>query len=156
MNECPCSCLSYPTVSFLCHIVLSSVACLAAPNFSTLSHKWHDFREKWLNIKCMFWFSPQLSSGTFLILRRIHRDMIINVHRSSRKLGLPFILVDFIETWIFTTDFQKSSNMKSLKIRPVGAKHASRRTDRQLDRQTNKHEEDCRFSKFCDKQRNVS
>jgi hypothetical protein len=53
------------------YCILSSVACLAMPNFSTLSNKCHDFREKWLNIKCVFWFSLRLSSETFLILRRI-------------------------------------------------------------------------------------
>ena len=33
---------------------LSSVAFLALPYFSTFSHKPQDFREKFLNTKCMF------------------------------------------------------------------------------------------------------
>ena len=53
------------------HIVSSYVAPLAPPSFSTLSHKRHDFRKKLLYIKCVFLFSLQLLSTTFLILRRI-------------------------------------------------------------------------------------
>ena len=48
---------------------------------------------KLLNIKCVFWFSLQLLSETFLILIRIHRDIIINVHLSSCKVSV--ILVRF-------------------------------------------------------------
>jgi len=55
------------------------------PYFSTLSHKRHDFREKLLNTKCVFWFSLQLLSETFFILRRIKRDVIMNVYWSSCK-----------------------------------------------------------------------
>jgi hypothetical protein len=51
------------------------------------------FEKKLLNIKCVFWFSLQLSSETFLILRIILRNIIINVHGSSCKV--PVILVRF-------------------------------------------------------------
>ena len=72
-------------------IVLSS---LAAPHFSTLAHKRHDFRgKKLLIIKCVFWFSLQLLFGTFTILRRIQRNIVINVKASSCKV--PVILVGF-------------------------------------------------------------
>jgi hypothetical protein len=41
--------------SYLRHFILSSVACLAVPYSSTLSHKRHDFRgKKLLEIKCVF------------------------------------------------------------------------------------------------------
>ena len=70
----------------------SSVACLPLPYCSTLSHKWEDFLKNFLNIKLVFWFSLQLLSDTFLILRRIQWD-IINVHTSSCKV--PVVLVIF-------------------------------------------------------------
>jgi hypothetical protein len=35
-----------------------------------------------LNIKCMFWFSLQLLFETFLIVRRIHQDIIKIVPKS--------------------------------------------------------------------------
>ena len=57
--------------------------------FSTPSHELHDF----LNIQCVFRFSLQLLSATFLILRRTYRDMIINVRRASCKVAV--ILITF-------------------------------------------------------------
>ena len=78
--------------------VLSSVACPAVHNFSTLSHKRHDFRKKkknLLNTKCVFFFSIQILSETFLILKRNERDMIrkfIGLH-----VKYPLILSDFNE-----------------------------------------------------------
>jgi hypothetical protein len=60
---------------FLRRIILSYVVCLTRPYYTTISHKWHNFRKqkKFLNKKCAYWFSPQLSSETFLILRRIQQ-----------------------------------------------------------------------------------
>jgi len=62
--------------------ILSSVACSALQYFSRLCHKGHDFRKKILIIKCVFCFSLQILSETFLILRRTERDVIKNVHIS--------------------------------------------------------------------------
>jgi hypothetical protein len=69
-------------------IILSSVACLAVPYFSTLSHKRHGFHKKVIehNI-CVLIFSTTLFE-TFLILARIQRDIIINVHTSLCKVPL--------------------------------------------------------------------
>jgi len=64
--------------------ILSSVACPAPKYFSTLSHKWHDFRKKrFLNVKCVFRVSLQHLPLTFFIRRRTQRDGIKNVHWSS-------------------------------------------------------------------------
>jgi len=46
--------------------------------FSTLSHKKHIFRK--MISKCVFWFSLQLLSGTFLVLRRTGGDTIKNIY----------------------------------------------------------------------------
>jgi hypothetical protein len=88
-------------------IILSSVACLAPPYCPTLSHKQCNFLNK-VTINCVFWSSLQLLSETYLILRRIQRD-VINVHRHSCKVSV--ILVRFkwnfnfvhrfsINTWV--------------------------------------------------------
>ena len=73
--------------------ILSSVAYLALLNFSTLSHKRRGFRENATEHEmCVLIFSITLSK-TFLNLKRIQRDIIINVYRSSCKV--PVILVRF-------------------------------------------------------------
>ena len=74
------------------HSVFSSVDCPALPNFSTLSHKRHDFRGGggFYEHK-LFRFSLQIRPETFLILRRIERDVIINVHTSSCKITVIIV-----------------------------------------------------------------
>jgi hypothetical protein len=74
------------------HIILSSVACLALPYFSTLSHKRYDFRKKVIERKMVVLISSTNLSDTCLILKIIERD-IINLHKSSCKLNV--ILVRF-------------------------------------------------------------
>ena len=53
-SECVSIALVFQYAKLTRRIILRSVACLALPNFSTLSHKRHDFRKKLLNIKCVF------------------------------------------------------------------------------------------------------
>jgi len=50
---------------YKCCIIFSFVACPSLPYFPTLSHKWHDFWEKLLNIKCVFCFSLQTGLKNF-------------------------------------------------------------------------------------------
>ena len=85
-------------------------------------------KTKLLNTKCVFWFSVQLLSETFLILRRNERDMIKNVFWSSRKVTV--ILVRFSWNLNFLNIFSKNNTQipNFTKIRPVGAElfHADR------------------------------
>ena len=78
-----------------------------------------DFREKRLDIKCVFWFSLQHLSERFLIRKRIERDIIVNVHTSSWKVLV--ILVRFNETLIFWDRYEKNPKVWNfMQIRPVG------------------------------------
>ena len=100
--------------------IFSSVACPALPYFSTLSHKRHDFRrKKLLKTKCVFWFTLHLLPGTFLIPRKIERNMTkiyIGLH-----VKYPLFLSDFNATWIFSTGFSKNTQISNfMKIRLVG------------------------------------
>ena len=59
---------------------------------------------KIMNIKCAFWFSLQILFETFLILRRVQRDINIYVNTSSCKV--PVIFVGFVDK------FSKKKNLK--------------------------------------------
>ena len=118
--------------------ILSSVSCPAVPYFPTISHKRHNFREKkLLNTKCVFWFSLQRLSETFLISRRSERNIIITVHSCSVKYPLLFRLssnVNFLDAFSKKKK-QKNSNIKLTKFRPAEAPsfRAGGRTDGQTD-----------------------
>jgi len=74
------------------HIILASVACRVVRYFSILSHG-TIFRKMLLNVKCVFLFSLQHLSETFLILRRTEQDMVKNVYLYLCKV--PVILARF-------------------------------------------------------------
>jgi hypothetical protein len=91
--------------------ILSTLTCPPLQYFSALSHKWQNFRKQMvLNIKCVYLFSLQLLSATYLILKRTERDMINNYvgrHAQycyschiSMKLGFPW------------QNFEQHSNIK--------------------------------------------
>ena len=77
-------------------------------NFSTFSHKRHNFRKKGklLDTKCVFWFWLQLLSETFLILRRNEQDVIkksVLIFMYSAHYSWPI----FVKLEFFSTDFRK-------------------------------------------------
>jgi hypothetical protein len=73
--------------------------------------------ENLLNKKRVFCFILQLMSETFLILRRLKRDIIINVHIGFHVKYLSF-LSHINQTWSFWTDFKKILNFVILRMRP--------------------------------------
>ena len=73
------------------HIVTSFVANRSPLYISTLSEHGVIFGKKLLNIKCVFLFSLKRLSETFLILRRIQRDIVKNVETSSCKVSVIFV-----------------------------------------------------------------
>jgi hypothetical protein len=94
-SECVSVCvpqLSHKQIaSFLCRIVLSSVAGLAVPYFATLSCNNYDFQKK-----CVMIFSKNLSEN-------ISRIIIIKVRRYSctvpDQTNLPPSYADCLEIW---------------------------------------------------------
>ena len=91
---------------------LSSVDCVALQPFPTLSHKPQYFQKKKIIEREMLRFSLQLLSETFLILRRIQRYITINVQ--TLLIKFPLFLSYFNETWIFSRDFTKNTQVTNL------------------------------------------
>jgi hypothetical protein len=76
---------------FVRRIIFSTVACLAGQGISTLSHKGFFFEKKNIGNKiCVLILSTTLCE-IILTLRRIRRDIITNVHKSSCKVFVMFV-----------------------------------------------------------------
>jgi hypothetical protein len=116
------------------HIILPSVACLAVPQFSTLSHKRHDFGEKMYRTKMCFWFALQLLSQTFLIIGRIQRDtkkMCVRPHVEPPLSFQTLIKYEFSQTH-FRKILKYQIPWKSVQWEPT----CSMQTERQADGRT--------------------
>ena len=107
------------------------LACLVLPYFSTLFHKRYDFRKKKLiDIKFVLDFSTTFSE-TFVVLKRIRRDSVMNVRRSSCKVPLVFVRVKFNLNFLARFPKKKTQISNFMKIPPVGTElvHPDRRTE---------------------------
>ena len=108
--------------------------------FSTLCHKDTTFEKGVIKHKiCVLIFYTNLS-GTFLIIRRIQRDIIITVY--SYLCKVPVIFIRFQSKMnFFQQIFEKQPNIKFHKNPSSGSQVVPcGRTDRQLNRQTVRHE----------------
>jgi hypothetical protein len=91
---------------------------LPVPYFSTLSHRVHDLWKKIIEHET-FWFSLQILSAAFIMLRIIERDitkMYIRIH-----IKYLWFLLDFDETWIFATYSRKIHNIKFYENPSIGS-----------------------------------
>jgi len=142
---CVCVALVIQHAMSICHVVICGLpySTIFFPHY--LKHGTIFGKKKMLlNTKRVFWFSLQLLSQTFFILRRNERNMIkifIGLHVKH-----PVFLSDFIETWIFWTIFRNILKYQVfMKILSLGTElfHADRRTDVY-------YEANSRFWQFCE------
>jgi hypothetical protein len=86
-----------------------------------------------LNMQCVFLFSLEVLSETFLILRRIERDIIKNVQRSLRNIAI--ISCQILMEFEFSQQiFEEYSNIKFHESPSIGSRelfHSCERTDGQ-------------------------
>jgi len=116
-------------------IILSFLACLALPCFSTFSHKRNCGVKRVTEHKICFDFL--IFFFKFLLLRRSERDVIMNVYWYLCKVSV--ILYKCKWNLNFLDRFSKNSQVSNfMKIRPVGAEWTNRHDEAnsRVDEQT--------------------
>jgi hypothetical protein len=103
------------------------------------------FEKKLLNIKFVSWFSLQLLSETFFILRINERDMIKKNVYIGLHVKFPLFLSDLKETWHFSKDFSKKILEYQISWKSVQWDSSSMRTGGQTDK---RFEVNGRFPQF--------
>jgi len=97
-----------------CAVIYCHLVCLALRFVSTLCRQWQDFRKifgKLNELKTFF---------IFFVVRRTERDIVINVHTSSSKF--PIIFVIFQLNFNIVDNFSKNIHISNfMKIRSAGA-----------------------------------
>ena len=91
-----------------------------------------NFGKTLFNLKCVFRFSLQLLSETFLTLRSILRDTAINLHRSSCKILVILVRVESNLNFLvsFSENFLCQISRKSIGGGGAELFHADRRMER--------------------------
>ena len=102
-------------------------------SFNTISLTAWFSAKRAIKMKFLFWFSPQILPETFIILRKIERDMI-KIY-TVLHVNYPLFLSYFHETWIFSTDIRKILTYK-ISWKSVRWEPSSIWTDGQTDRRT--------------------
>ena len=86
-------------------------------------------KKKLLNTKCVFWFSVQILSDTFLILKKKMGEIWSNMCIALRSKYALFLFRFDEGSWIFSTVFQKTFNNKFHKKYVQWESDFSMRTD---------------------------
>ena len=113
-------------------IILSTVACLAIPYFSTLSHKRYDFRKKVQHKMCVLIFSTNF----VLNISRSEKNSARYCHKYENVLMLS---IRYSCRILIKTGFRQKVQISNfIKIRPVRAEllHADRQTAGRREGQT--------------------
>jgi hypothetical protein len=134
-----------PSEPLIC-ILFLSMACREAPYFSTSFHKRLDYQGRGiLNIKCVFWFSPQIYYDSFLIPRkfkdlRVLSWMYVGLHVEYRYYCQISIIFKLSRLNILRKSAQWNSSCPT-------------RTDRHICRPKGRHDESISRLQFYEHQR---